>query len=123
MFLFRDFELKINTEIRVSLIKIYGVGWTKALKVCAKIGFALPYKFNKINLYQFYMLSFLLKLLTLSDARIKRQVNLNIGRMMDNGSCKGLRHKLCLPVHGQRTRTNACTQRTKRIKRINFLGK
>jgi len=123
MFLFRDVELKTNTEIRISLIKIYGVGWSKALRVCAMAGFAFPYKFNKINLYQFNIVIFLLKLLILSDARIKRQVNINIGRLIDNGSYKGLRHKLCLPVHGQRTRTNASTQRTKRIKRISFLRK
>jgi len=45
------------------------------------------------------MLSSLLKLLILSDARIKRQIDLNVGRLIDTGSCKGLRHKLSLPVH------------------------
>lgn len=43
---------------------------------------------------------------------------MNISNMINLNIYKGIRHKLALPVHGQRTRTNASTQRTKRAKRI-----
>jgi len=53
--------------------------------------------------------------------RIKRRVEFDIAKLVGISSIKGLRHKLCLPVHGQRTRTNASTQRTKRIRNLAFL--
>lgn len=50
--------------------------------------------------------------------RIKRFVELDISNLVNISSYKGIRHNLCLPVNGQRTRTNARTQRSKRIKPI-----
>jgi len=50
----------------------------------------------------------------MSEAHIKRFVNLKIKKLKDIETYRGIRHKLNLPVHGQRTRTNAKTQRSKR---------
>ena len=52
----------------------------------------------------------------MSSARIDRYINLRIKRLKDLLTYKGIRHNLNLPVHGQRTRTNANTQRSKRRK-------
>jgi len=68
-----------------------------------------------LNLYFFAVLHFFLKGFHISDARIKRRVILSINRLFDSGCYRGKRHQLCLPVRGQRTRTNASTQRSKRI--------
>jgi len=68
------------------------------------------------------IISLLLKLLIISDVRIKRRVEFDIAKLVGMNSIKGFRHKLCLPVHGQRTRTNASTQRSKRIRRLISLG-
>jgi len=59
---------------------------------------------------------YLLKGLVASDARIKRVIENNITKLITIDSYRGSRHKLTLPVRGQRTRTNAGTQRSKRFK-------
>lgn len=69
-----------------------------------------------LNSYQFSLLFLLLKGYVISDVRIKRRINTNINLMINNGSYTGIRHKLSLPVRGQRTRTNANTQRSKRVR-------
>lgn len=119
MYLFRDATLEANKETRAALRKIYGVGWRKAIWAASKLGLSFPFYLNQINGYNFSFLSSVLKLGIISDVRIKRKVSFNIARLIGINSLKGLRHKLCLPVHGQRTRTNACTQRLKRV-RSNF---
>jgi len=70
MFLFRDFTLEPNKEVRLALKQIYGVGWRKAQVVVSKIGLAQPFYLNKINNYNFMLISLLLKLLIISDVRI-----------------------------------------------------
>jgi len=73
-----------------------------------------------MNLYYFSILSFLLKGLVVSDVRIQRRATLDIQRLVDIDSYIGLRHRLTLPVHGQRTRSNANTQRSKRVRVLLF---
>jgi len=63
------------------------------------------------------VLFFLLKLSVISDIRIKRFMDFNIKKYIFVNCMKGVRHRLCLPVHGQRTQTNASTQRMKRNRR------
>jgi len=118
MFLFRDFTLNADKEIRFSLKNIYGIGLYKAQWVTAKLGLSFPYFFNNLNHYNYSILFYLLKNLIISDVRIKRFVELDISNLVNISSYKGIRHNLCLPVNGQRTRTNARTQRSKRIKPI-----
>jgi small subunit ribosomal protein S13 len=52
----------------------------------------------------------------MSYAYIERYITLNIKKLIDLSVYRGIRHQACLPVHGQRTRTNANTQRSKRRK-------
>lgn len=52
----------------------------------------------------------------MSYAHIDRYITLNIKKLKDLSTYRGIRHQACLPVHGQRTRTNANTQRSKRRK-------
>lgn len=116
MFLFRDFVLSERKEIRASLKKIYGVGWFKANLIADYIGLSNPFFSNNLNDYLIYQILFLLKGLVISDSRIKRFVENNINRYLINASYRGARHKLTLPVRGQRSRTNSATQRSKRFK-------
>ena len=57
----------------------------------------------------------LLKATVISSARISRIVLVNINKLIDNETYRGIRHKLNLPTRGQRTRTNARTQKAKRF--------
>lgn len=97
MFLFRDFTLETNREIHLALRQIYGIGWRKSRIVLAKVGIGYPFYLNKINNYNFSFISSLLKLMIISDVRIKRRVEFDIARLTGFNSLKGLRHKLSLP--------------------------
>ena len=114
MFLFREFTIIEKKEIRTAIRQIYGVGWWKANFIINKIGISYPNNGTNINDYYIYLIIFLLKGFVLSDSKIKRIIDNNINKLLINFSYKGTRHKLTLPVRGQRTRTNSATQRSKR---------
>jgi len=116
MFLYRQTDLIMNKEIRNSLISLYGVGYYKAILISSKIGFSYPYNLNLLNIYNFNVLIFVLDNLTWLENRIKREIDLNIKRLIEIQTLKGARHKDRLPVYGQRTRTNARTQKRKRFR-------
>lgn len=63
----------------------------------------------------------MLKYFTLSEVRLKRVIGSNVKNMIDIQSYKGVRHSLFLPVRGQRTRTNANTCRSYRLKKDSVL--
>jgi len=64
MFLYKQLNLKMNTDIRSSLKIIYGIGDYKSFIICAKIGFGFPYPTNNLNFYYFSLLSSVLDLYT-----------------------------------------------------------
>lgn len=103
-------------ELRSALLSIYGVGWIKSNNIVNKIGIKYPFSINNLNNYQINLILFLLKGLVISDVKIKREIKLNIDKLIETSSYRGWRHTFCLPVRGQRTRTNAKTQKRKRIK-------
>jgi small subunit ribosomal protein S13 len=112
--LFREGSLP-EREIRCSLRKIPGVGWRTAILAASKLGLSFPLHINQLNGYNFSFLSTIVKLGVVGHALVKRRVEFDIARLVGISGVKGLRHKLCLPVHGQRTHTNAGTQRSKRV--------
>jgi small subunit ribosomal protein S13 len=116
MFLFRDITIIEKKKTIISLKKIYGVSWYKSNKILSKLGLSKNYYNSNLNDYNINIILYLLKGLVLSDIRIKRLINNNIDRLININSYRGSRHKLSLPVRGQRTRTNAGIQRSKRIK-------
>lgn len=79
--------------------------------ISTKLGLSYPFFINNLNLYNFSLIFFLLKNLTLSEVRLKRVIGNNIKNLSDIVSYAGARHTLNLPVRGQRTRTNAGTMR------------
>ena len=120
MFSFRDKTLPVRSEVRPALTQIYGLGWRKANTITEKIGLSYPFFMNNLNTYTIDLILYLLKGLVISDTRIRRVIDLNITRLTLLRSYKGMRHVLTLPVRGQRTRTNAGTQRRKKRKNENI---
>lgn len=114
MFLFREFTLNTTKEIRFALSKIYGIGLNTTFRITANVGLGYPFFLNQLNLYKFELIVYLLRASVTSDVRIKRFIEFNINKYINIECIRGIRHDLCLPIHGQRTRTNARTQRTKR---------
>jgi small subunit ribosomal protein S13 len=117
MFLFRDFNLPLNRELRSSLQTIKGVGWRKSIVIAAKVGLAYPFFIGNLNFYKFGVISFLLNGLVISQVRVNRVIRSNISRLIEMQSRRGSRHKDCMPVRGQRTRTNARVRRRMKLKR------
>lgn len=117
MFLFRETVLSEQYEIRSALKQVYGVGWRKSNFIANKLGLIYPFWGYNLNSYNVNVILFLLKGLVLSDARIKRVIENNIAKLVTIKSYRGWRHSLTLPVRGQRTRTNAGTQRSKRYRK------
>jgi small subunit ribosomal protein S13 len=107
MFSFRNTELPLKRELRSSLQTIKGVGWRKSIFISSKFGFSYPFFINNLNFYKFFLLSFLLKYLVISDVRVQRFFNAKINMLISLKCYRGLRHRDFLPVRGQRTRTNA----------------
>jgi small subunit ribosomal protein S13 len=116
MFLFRNYYLSEKKEIRASLKSVYGVGVHKANMIANLLGFAYPFFNNKLNDYLINNILFLLNGFVQTSTNIIREIDNNINKLSIINSYRGSRHKLTLPVRGQRSRTNAGTQRNKRVK-------
>lgn len=116
MYKFRVTNLNENKELSVALKSIYGLGWYKVNFILARLGISNLFFVDDLNTYYKDVLFFYLEFFIVSIARIDRYISLAIKKLTDLGTYKGIRHKLFLPVHGQRTRTNANTQRSKRRK-------
>jgi small subunit ribosomal protein S13 len=116
MFVYKQYTLNTNREVRFSLQTIYGIGFYKSSLIGMKLGLSFPFLFKNLNAYNLQLLSYILDYYTWLEIRIKHYIFQNIKKLFEINAYKGLRHKDSLPVRGQRTRTNACTK--KRIKLI-----
>jgi small subunit ribosomal protein S13 len=114
MYKFRVTDLPLNKELSVALKSIDGLGWRKVNYILSKLGISNYILVENLNLYYKDLLFFYLEKFVMSIACISRYQDLRIKRLIDLNTYKGIRHELFLPVRGQRTRTNANTQRSKR---------
>ena len=106
-------DIPNEKRIVISLTYIYGIGDTTAEKICKDAGVSVDIRTNNLTDEQSTALrSEVAKYRTEGDLR--REVALNIKRLMEIGCYRGIRHKRGLPVRGQRTRTNARTRKGKR---------
>ena len=115
MFSYKQIILQVVLEIRSALQYIYGIGKYKALLICAKLGLAFPFILKNLNNYNFMFLTFILDSHTWLESRIKRLKFYNIKILIEIAIYRGIRHKDNLPTRGQRTRTNAKTQKHSRL--------
>ncbi len=99
-----------NKHAGVSLTYIFGVGRTSAARLCDAAGVNPEQRIQELSEADLDALrSEVAKLSVEGDLR--REVNMNIKRLMDLGCYRGMRHRRGLPVNGQRTRTNARTRK------------
>lgn len=99
-----------NKHAGISLTSIFGVGRTTALKVCEAAGVNPATRIYALSEADLDALRAELGKLTI-EGDLRREVNMNVKRLMDLGCYRGLRHRRGLPVNGQRTRTNARTRK------------
>lgn len=94
----------------IALTSIYGIGKSRSRHICAATGVAENVKISALSEERIDTLrAAVAKFVVEGDLR--RQVSLNIKRLMDLGTYRGLRHRRGLPVRGQRTNTNARTRK------------
>lgn len=103
-------NIPLNKHVVIALTSIYGIGKTRARKICDAAGVAPDTQVKDLaepevagirNAVQSFVV----------EGDLRREISMNIKRLMDLGCYRGIRHRRGLPVHGQRTRTNARTRK------------
>ncbi len=103
-----------NKQIWVALQYIYGIGTTRSQKILAQAGVNPEVKTDNLTEGEVNRLREIIDREYKVEGELKREVDLNIKRLIEIGSYRGSRHRHNLPVRGQRTRTNARVQRGSR---------
>ncbi len=104
-----------NKRVEVALRSIYGIGPYQAKDVCERAGVDGNPKVRELSDTELSRIRDVIDREKVVEGDLRREVNMNIRRLIDIQSYRGLRHRRGLPVRGQRTKTNARTKRGKRI--------
>jgi len=99
-----------NKHTVISLTYIFGVGKTRAQKICVESGIEPNRKIADLSTEELDKLRTTVGTFTV-EGDLRRETTLNIKRLMDLGCNRGIRHRRNLPVRGQRTKTNARTRK------------
>lgn len=100
-------------HIDIGLTSIYGVGRSRARKICADSGVDYTTKVKDLDESKIEAIRVVLEKYTI-EGDLRREVSMNIKRLMDLGTYRGVRHRRGLPLRGQRTKTNARTRKGKK---------
>ena len=106
-------NIPTQKRVEVGLTYIFGIGRTKAREICAKLSIPADRRVNKLTDDEVLRIRELIDRDYQVEGDLRREVAMNIKRLMDLGCYRGLRHRKGLPVHGQRTHTNARTRKGK----------
>ena len=104
-------DLPRNKRVEIALTYIYGVGRTTSREVLDKAGVGGSIRTDDLTDDQIQAIRRVLETEYKVEGDLRREVQLNIKRLMDLGCYRGLRHRRNLPVRGQRTHTNARTRK------------
>ena len=109
--------VNIPTQKRViiALTYIYGIGQVKAKEIVAKLGVDEAKRVNELSDQEILRIREIIDADYLVEGDLRREISVNIKRLMDLGCYRGLRHRKGLPVRGQRTHTNARTRKGKAV--------
>jgi small subunit ribosomal protein S13 len=108
-------NIPTNKRVVISLRYIYGIGPTTAVKICEQLGIAAERRVNQLSDDEVLRIRELIDREIRVEGDLRREVSMNIKRLMDLGCYRGLRHRRGLPVRGQRTHTNARTRKGKAV--------
>lgn len=103
-------NIPVNKHAVIALTAIYGIGRTRAQQICESAGVEPSRKIKELNDAEIESLRTEVAKFEL-EGDLRREVSMNIKRLMDLGCYRGMRHRRGLPVNGQRTRTNARTRK------------
>ena len=95
----------------IALTYIYGIGQAKAREICEKVGVPLESRVNQLTDDEVMRIRETIDNDYQVEGDLRREMAMNVKRLMDLGCYRGLRHRRGLPVRGQRTHTNARTRK------------
>ena len=104
-----------NKRVTVSLTGIFGIGTAQAQDVVQKAGIEGNPRVQELSEAELGRIREVIDREKQVEGDLRQEVNMNIRRLIDIGTYRGLRHRRALPVRGQRTRTNARAKRGRRI--------
>jgi len=99
-----------HKHAEIGLTAIFGIGRNTAQKICDSVGIAFSKKIKDLTDGDLEKIRDEVSKLTI-EGDLRREISMNIKRLMDLGCYRGLRHRRGLPMRGQRTRTNARTRK------------
>ena len=104
-------DIPREKRVEISLTYIYGIGLTTSQKILARTGINPDTRTNQLNDDEVGQLRDIIEKEMVVEGDLRREVAMNIKRLIDINCYRGLRHRRGLPMHGQRTKTNARTRR------------
>jgi small subunit ribosomal protein S13 len=104
-------DLPRNKRVEIALTYIYGIGRASARRILDKSGIGLAIRTDDLSDDQVQAIRTVIEADFQVEGDLRRDVQMNIKRLMDLGCYRGLRHRRGLPVRGQRTHTNARTRK------------
>jgi len=106
-------NIPTNKRVEIALTQIYGVGRTRARQICGKLALASNRRVSDLTEGEVARIREIIDTEYRVEGDLRRDVAMNVKRLMDLGCYRGLRHRRGLPVRGQRTHTNARTRKGK----------
>jgi len=106
-------NIPTQKRVAIGLTYIRGIGRTKAQEICSTVGIAQERRVNELTEEEVIRIREVIDRDYQVEGDLRREVSMNIKRLMDLGCYRGLRHRKGLPVNGQRTHTNARTRKGK----------
>ena len=104
-------NIPTNKRVEIALTYIHGIGRTKARQITAKLGIAAERRVQDLSDQEVLQIRETIDADYTVEGDLRREVAMNIKRLMDLACYRGLRHRRGLPVRGQRTHTNARTRK------------
>ena len=104
-------NIPTQKRVLVALTYIHGIGSTKAKEICTKVGIPAERRVNQLTDDEVVRIRETIDRDYRVEGDLRREVALNVKRLIEIGSYRGLRHRRNLPVRGQRTKTNARQRR------------
>jgi len=105
-------DLEKNKQISYALTKIYGIGLITSKNILQKANIPFSIRSNNLNDQNISSIRNILESQYIVESDLRRKINLNIKRLSEINCIRGKRHRQHLPLRGQRTRTNARTNRS-----------
>ncbi len=104
-------NIPTSKRVPIALTYIHGIGRAKAVEICNKVDIPPERRVNELSDADVIRIREVIDADYMVEGDLRRQVSMNIKRLMDLGPYRGLRHRRGLPVRGQRTHTNARTRK------------